>query len=238
MPTVKEFITQSYQLISASSPTQSLHGNDFSNGLLILNQLLSSYASTGLMLTIAKTVQTTITNGQQNVICGPDTIIPTPQISIGRLANLNSAWLVLQGVTYPLIQKSRDEFLASFKYEPLSGLPRFIFVFQETEFSDLRLYPSPSQSYELFIRAKFELNQLEATDTMVDLPVYYYRYALLAVARDMALFKGRADAWTPQLEERYKEARDQMEAASEINLTITGETASLLNGAWRVRAGV
>lgn len=238
MPTVKEFITQSYRLISASSPTQPLHGNDLSQGVDILNQLLESYASTGLLLTIAKTETTTVVNNQKSVICADANFIPTPDITAGRLANLNSAWLLLSGVTYPLVAKSRDEFLASFKYEPLASLPRFIFVFQETDFTELRLYPAPSQNYELYIRGKFELNELQPTDTMVELPAYYYRFALLSVARDLALYKGRSEAWTSQLEARYVEARDQMESASEVNLTITGETASLLNGAWRVRAGV
>lgn len=238
MATVKEFITQSYRLISASSPTQPLHGNDLSQGVEILNQLLESYASTGLLLTIAKTEQTTIVNGQQNVICADADFLPAPDITAGRLANLNSAWLILNNVTYPLIQKSRDEFLASFKYEPLAGLPRFIFLFQQTDYSDLRLYPAPSQNYELYIRGKFQLSTLTPTDTMDALPAYYYRFALLSVARDLALYKGRSEAWTPQLEQRYMEARDLMESASEVNLTITGETASLLNGSWRVRSGV
>lgn len=238
MPTVKQFISQSYRLISASSPTQPLHGDDLSLGVMLLNQLLAYYASTGLLLTIAKTEQTTIVSGQKNVICaGPD-FLPAADIPVGRLANLNSAWLVLSGVTYPLIQKSRDEFLASFLYEPLQALPRFIFVFQETKYTELRLYPAASQNYEFYIRGKFQLNELLPTDTMDDLPDYFYRFVLLAVARDLAIYKGRSEAWTPMLEFRYAEARDLMESASEVNLTITGESASLLNGAYRVRAGV
>ncbi len=32
--------------------------------------------------------------------------------------------------------------------------------------------------------------------------------------------------------------KDQIEAASEVNLSIAGDEQSLLNGAWRVRAGI
>ena len=52
--TVKQFLTDSYQLISANTPTVPLQGNDMSKGLQFLNQLLTSYSATGLMLTIAK----------------------------------------------------------------------------------------------------------------------------------------------------------------------------------------
>ena len=237
MPTVKEFITQSYRLISASSPTQPLQGDDLSLGVLLLNQLLSHYAASGLLLTIAKTETTTIVNNQQTIICAPADFTPTPEI-VGRLSNLNSAWILLNGVTYPLIEGNRDEFLASFRYNPLAGLPRFIYVFQQAEYTELRLYPAPSQSYEFYIRGKFELTSLAPTDSMNALPSYYYRFALFSVARDIALFKGRADAWTDKLEARYIEARDLMESASEVNLSITGEDQSLLNGAYRVQAGV
>ncbi len=60
----------------------------------------------------------------------------------------------------------------------------------------------------------------------------------LAVAKDIAMYKGRSDAWTDKLEMMLREAQDKMEAASEVNLSITGDRASLLNGAWRVRAGI
>jgi hypothetical protein len=52
------------------------------------------------------------------------------------------------------------------------------------------------------------------------------------------MYKGRAEAWTPKLEQFYEEAYDIMVSTSEINLSITGDEQSLLNGAWRVRAGI
>ena len=238
MPTVREFIFQSYRLINASNPTVPLHGDDQKLGILVLNQLLQSYASTGLLITIAKEIAVPLSIGQQDVVCGPASFVPTPDITIGRLANLDSAWLLLNGVTYPMINESRDEFLASWKYDPLQGLPRFVIMFPDTEIVTLRIYPAPSQVFTFNIRGKFQLNEVTANDNLDSLPQYYIRYLLFAAAKDIAMYKGRADAWTPQLETMLDEARDQMVAASEINLSITGDRASLLNGAWRVRAGI
>lgn len=236
--TVRQFITQTYRLISASNPTVPLHGNDLEQGILILNELLDYYASTGLLLTIATTVSIPLTIGQMNVVCGPPTFVPTPDITLGRLANLDSAWLELDGVTYPLINKSRDEFLASFKYDPLLGLPRFIISYPDTEITTLRIYPAPSQFFQFNLRGKFQLTNLTSNDDISSLPAYYSRYLKFALAKDIAMYKGRADAWMPKLEQMLVDAQDRMEAASEVNLSITGDRASLLNGSWRVRAGI
>jgi hypothetical protein len=238
MPTVREFVEQSYRLISAHSPTVPLYGDDLSLGIRVLNQLLQSYASTGLMITVAKETSVSIAIDQRDITCGPADYVPTPDITLGRLANLDSAWLLLDGVTYPLIIESRNEFLAAWKYDPLKGLPRFIIVMPETDIVRLRIYPAASQVYEFFLRGKFQLNTLTSNDDMNLVPQYYHRYLLFALAKDVAMYKGRMEAWTAPLEQMYQAAKDEMVASSEVNLAIVGERDSLLNGAWAIRAGV
>ncbi len=311
--TVREFIFQMYRLISASNPVIPLHGDDEKLAIRVMNQILNNYASSGLMLTIAKTVSVDINLPVKEILFtqpdyrGPSTtqtetvtltaVSPTftvadgsiysvgdlvtgngipPLASIitiatntitlslnatlsvvstltfhheinnpsvayireGRLANLDSAWLVLSGVTYPLIEKSRDEFLAAWKYEPLQGLPRFIITFPDTSIVRAQLYPAPSQFYTFFARGKFQKTILTSNDTLEGLPLYFELFFLYAVAKYVSKFKGRGSAWTPDLEAEYRELKDDMEAASEVNLSIAGDEQSLLNGAWRVRAGI
>lgn len=238
MVTVRQFISDSYQLISASSPTVPLQGSDLSKGLSILNQLLKSFSTTGLMTPIAVTTSLNLAIGQQEVVTGPSTYVPTPDITLGRLSNLEECWLLLNGVTYPLIQIPREEFNAAWKYDPLQGLPRFVIAFLQTEITTLRIYPAPSQVFEFFVRGKFQLGTLTSNDDMSLIPEYMQLYLMYALARQLAPFKGRANAWTPQLEQLYAELRDDISNASEVNVAIVGERDSLLNGAWRVRAGV
>ncbi len=241
--TVREFVYQMYRLISAGNPTIPLHGDDENLAIRVMNQILNNYASSGLMLTIAKTVSVDINLPIKEIIfTPPDYPAPTDptvvQIAEGRLANLDNAWLVLTGVTYPLIQKSRDEFLAAWKYEPLQGLPRFIITFPETKIVRAQLYPAPSQFFTFFARGKFQKTPLTSNDTLEGLPEYYELYLLYAVAKYVSKFKARGTAWTPDLEADYRELKDDMEAASEVNLSIAGDEQSLLNGAYRVRAGI
>lgn len=312
MFTVREFVHQMYRLISSANPTIPLHGDDEKLAIRVLNQILQSYASSGLMLTIAKTVTipvdigikdvifcdknyqnvtvqneaVTLTAGSPNfmVVNGaiyepgellagtgipPFTTIvdvvanvvtmsanatasglvgvtftrdvsdPTAvYVREGRLANMDSAWLLLNGVTYPLIQASRDEFLAAWKYEPLQSLPRFVISYPETNLVRAQLYPAPSQFYQFYCRGKFQLSTLTVNDDMSVVPEYWHLYFMYAVAKYVSKFKGRASAWTDELEAEYRELKDNMEGASEINLSIVGDKGSLLNGAYRVRAGI
>src|SRR5665213_1454034 len=134
---VREFVTDSYQIIDPSTPTVPLHGNDLSQGIKILNRVLGQYSATGLMITVSKQVDFSVLALQGEILfTEPDYIVvppspppnpPIPQITTeGRLVNLLNAWVTLQGVTYPLIDESRTEFFSSYKYGPLAGLPRYI----------------------------------------------------------------------------------------------------------------
>ena len=236
--TTRQFVRDAYKLINPSNPSQVLHGFDENDAIRYLNDILQGYAGAGVLITIAKQISIPLTVGQEFVTFGATTDVPTPDVTIGRLATLNSSWLDLSGVTYPLIQQNRDEFLASFKYDPLLGLPRFAIVYPDTQVVSVRLYPAPSQFFQFNLRGKFQLPILTSNSDMSLVPQYYIQYLKFALAKDLALFSGRAMAWTDELEKRYLRAEDQVLAASEINLTITGDRASLLNGSWRVMSGV
>lgn len=237
--TVKEFISDSYQLVSASSPTVPLYGNDTIFGLQRLNKLISYYSASGQLTTIAKEAILTLGVGESVVTFGSPLYTPLPTFTqYGRLSNMLNAWLLLDGVTYPLIDQSRSEFLASFKYDPQLGLPRYCIIYNDTNLTTMRLYPGPSQFYELHVYGKFEPLPLTENDDMSSLPEYSIRFLNFALARDLAAFKGRLSSWTQDLRDLYDEAKKEMVGASTINLAIEADLDSSLNGSWRVKAGI
>ena len=232
--TVRDFVNDAYQIISANSPTVSLHGNDLSKGVQFLNELLQSYSGTGDMITVPKEVSTTIVAGTTEVTYAAS----GADVNEGRLANLENAWLLLEGVTYPLQPVSESEFFYSYKYNPLLGLPIYVVFIPETDQTTLRLYPGASQSYDLYVYGKFQLADLTSNSTMVTLPSYQMRYLKLALARDLAIYKSRTAAWDEKLEQMYQSARYDMESVSNFNLDIGSPNQNQLNGAYRVRSGV
>jgi len=236
--TVREFIQESYQLISASTPTVPLQGNDLSQGIKILNRLVSSYSSSGLLTPIAKEITYNLSIGQSEITFASASYLPAADVQEGRLSNAADVWLLLDGVTYPLVIQSRDVFLSSYKYDPQVGLPRFAIIFNETNITRMRVYPGASQEYELHVYGKFESDGLTANDDMSSFPDYELRFLHLALARDLAGYKGRMAAWTEYYQNLFVEAKQNIESVSTVNLTINSVNESMLNGAWRVRAGV
>lgn len=236
--TVKGFVQDCYQIVSASSPTVPLKGDDMSKGIQFMNELLTAYSANGLMITVAKEVTFTLPIGQEEVTFAAPDFIPSPDVPSGRLANLQNAWLLLDNVTYPLIIENRNTFFGSYKFDPQLGLPRFVVVINEVDVTRVRFYPAASQVYTAKVYGKFQLPPLGENDTMSILPTYYIRYLRLAVAKDISIYKGRIEAWTQKLEDMLVAATQDMQAASSVNLNIETEQESYLNGAWRVRAGV
>lgn len=236
--TVKDFVQDSYQIISASSPTVSLHGNDVSKGVQFMNELLTQHSANALMLTIAQLVTFTLPIGQQDITFAAPDFIPTPDVAMGRLANLQNAWLELENVTYPLIIENRNTFFSSYKFDPQLGLPRFVIITNFVDYTNMRFYPAASQVYTVNVYGKFQLPPFSENGTMAALPGYYTRYFRLALSKDLSIYKGRIAAWTPQLEDMLIAATQEMQAVSSVNLNIETEQESYLNGSWRLRAGV
>ena len=73
---------------------------------------------------------------------------------------------------------------------------------------------------------------------MSSLPDYYTLYLQIALAKFLAIYKGRIGAWTPELQEVYITLKNDMEAQSSQNLSINTNQDCWLNGAYRVRAGI
>jgi len=236
--TVKDFITDSYQLVSSSSPTVPLYGNDMSKGVQILNLLLSSYSASALNLTIAKHISFTLPIAVQELTFGAPTYVPTPDVTEGRLANLQNIWLLLQGVTYPLIIENRNTFFQSYKFDPQVGLPRFAIVTNEINLTRIRFYPAASQVYSVEAYGKFEIGPLTENDDMSVVPDYYQMYLQFAVAKRLAAYKGRSQAWSELNEKLLQEYEDEIRSASSMNLNIETQEESYLNGRWRVVSGV
>jgi len=252
---VKQFVTDAIQLVSASSPTVSVQGGDTFYAVKLLNQLIRSYSGTGLLTTVAQQVDFILPIGVEYVVfCDPSypslqLIPPVPPptppnpfppvvVTSGRLSNLQNAWLTLENLTYPLMQVDRNVFLASYKFDPQQGLPRFVIITNNVDYTTMRVYPSASQQYSLSVYAKFELPNVTENGDMSGTPGYSHRFLKFALAKDFSFFKGRASAWTDRLEDEYKKSKEDMESVSSINLDIQSDEDSMLNGSWRVRAGI
>lgn len=232
--TVREFVSDAYKVVSSNTPTAPLQQYDESQGIRFLNELIQYYSGAGLLLTVSKEVVFNIIAGQNEITFAQF----GATVNEGRLANISNAWLVLQGVDYPLIEVTDTDFFASYKYQPLLGLPIYFVIQAEENSTKMILYPGPSQGYDLHVYGKFEKTALTANDTMIDFPLYSIRFYKLALARELAIYKSRIEAWSDKHEKWYLDAKKEMEANSQVNLDVISPNENQLNGAYRVRAGI
>ena len=99
--TVRQFVHQLYRLISASNPTIPLHGDDEKLAISVLNQILQSYASSGLMLTIAKTVSVPVNLGNREIFFTDSTYSTvTTTTEIVSLTASNPSFTVIDSSIY------------------------------------------------------------------------------------------------------------------------------------------
>jgi len=236
--TVKQFVVDAYQLVSANSPTVPLYGDDQSKAVQFLNELMQDYSSSGLLTPIAQFANFLVAIGQEFITFGAPDYLPTPNITLGRLSNCQNAWLDLEGVTYPLIIESRNVFFSSYKYNPQVGLPRFAIIVNNTNLTTMRLYPAPSEVFNVNIYGKFEPLPLTLNSDMSTFPNYQLRFLKLALGKELAFYKGRSSAWDEKLEAKLDKAEKDIASASSVNLAIDSSNESYLNGSWRVKAGI
>lgn len=232
--TVREFVSDAYKIVSSNSPTAPLQGSDQLQGIRFLNELMQYYSGSGLLLTVSKEVMFNVITGQSEITFAQS----GATVNEGRLANTSDVWLLLQGVTYPLIEIDENEFFSSYKYNPLLGLPIYFIIQPFENSTKMIIYPGPSQGYEMHVYGKFEKTELTANDTMVDYPLYYIRFLKLALARELAIYKSRIEAWSDRHEKMYLLAQREMESNSQVNLAVISPNENQLNGAYRVMAGV
>jgi len=101
--TVREFVLQMYRLINASNPTIPMQGDDEKLAVRVLNQIMQSYASSGLMLTIAKTVSVPINLGMQQIVfTDPNYSTSTSQYENVVLTSGLPTFLVADGTKYSI----------------------------------------------------------------------------------------------------------------------------------------
>ena len=237
--TVRQFIANAYQLISANSPDTTLPGRTQAQGLMVMNTLLNQYSANGLQITVEKTVDFSLPIGQEYVTFGPSDYTPTPDITTeGRLALLFNAWLTLDGVTYPLQTVDRHDFNESYKYDPLQGLPLYTIVYPDTNITSVRIFPAPSQVFDIQFYGKYQLYAFTLNDDLSTLPTYYQMFFTYAVAKDLAFFTGRATAWTKPLEDRYRELLQDVIAVTPMDLSIKTPADNYLTAFWRVISGI
>jgi len=235
--TVSQFLRKSMRMISANGPSVALRGEDYLTSLEILNDLLASYGISGLFNPISQEVTVTANTGQEDYIFADELNFPDADYTGGRLVATQNAWILFEGVRYPLTDITRNRFNNSALYEIQQGLPLNYIIYDQDDHTVLRLWPAPQQEYILIVDGKIQPSFVNSNMLLSGIPDYMILFLKYALAKECALGLNRESAWSAKLEDRFLDLERQMINKSPRNVDI-GRRRNMLNGATLVASGL
>lgn len=234
--TVSQFLRKTMRMISANGPSVALRGEDYLTALEILNDLMSSYGISGQFNPISMEVTVPAHTGQQDYIFADEVNFPDADYTGGRLVATQNAWILFEGVRYPLTDITRNRFNNAALYEIQVGLPLNYIIYDQNDYTVLRLWPAPQQEYILIVDGKIQPEFIHS-NTEMTIPDYMTLFLKYATAKECAFGLNRESAWSAKMEERFLDLERQMINKSPRNVDI-GRRRNMLNGATLVASGL
>lgn len=191
-------------------------------GLDLINELLDKFASDSIYIPYLTTINFVMQVGKD--VYSVSDIIAGTDIVADRIVDLTFAnyFLPTNGSTtlvYPMRIINKAEYYNVVRQTNLEARPGFIFLNKQATESLLTVYPLPDQPYPCQVQVKCMINELNAQDTLGELPPNYYGFLKYALAKKFLGYYPSGN-WTTQAEEEYNDYYDTFKNANETDMTI------------------
>lgn len=205
--TTSELITNAYYLSGIlSNVYETLNGSQLSDGLKLLNQLLTQQAAgTRMIPYYSRTTANMVVNQESYFI--PGLVFP------------EDVTFNFSEVRYTLRYRTRSEYFGSFRLNNLVTLPGDYHVEREKGGARIFIYPLPDKAYVMNIVGKFALTKVDYDDDLeLILDDFYLGYLEYALAERICGTNGIT--FQPQSNEILNEYKKQIKDLSPIDFTI------------------
>lgn len=184
MTTVRDIIASTLKRIAILGAGQQMTAEDATDGVRMLNQLLSSWSADGTVIFSKSTDTKVIGAGVQTYTMGPGGDINTT-----RPVMITAATVTLGVIAYPL-QLWSQSVESTLSFPTLqAAIPTGLYINNGSPLLTLFLYPSPGAGLTLTLYSLKPLANL-TLDTVLDLPPGY----------EWALINNLATVWAPDFE--------------------------------------
>lgn len=102
-------------------------------------------------------------------------------------------------------------------------------------YSKVYFYPFPDQAYTCFIRAKAQIDYVQNSDVLTNLPPQLHRFLKYALGRELVGYYQVSQNWTAQKEETYQKLFDLIMPSTDFDLTIQNTGILRRNGRFYTR---
>jgi hypothetical protein len=193
-------------------------------GIDRMNDLLGYYAATGVNIPFYTTFDLTLNAGQREYVISND---PSSDLVKNPIVEVIFANIVIEGVYWPVhVITSREMFYNIFS-EDTKTRPYKLLLERNVDTSKLIFYPNPDQQYTCNIKAKLEFSEIEANDTLTEIPIFWHRYLKYRVAKDLKPFYPGSN-WTPEMEIDLRDMEETIKAMATQNADYSFDTGTAL----------
>lgn len=180
MTTALGIVTSAMRKNGVLTKGEAPSADEAADGLEMLNDLLASLSNDSLIV-YARTLENfTLVGGTSSYTIGPSATFNTT-----RPVKVIAAYVQSGGVDYPLTVVS-DESFSAITYKSTSGIPEFLNYSNSYPTATIKLYPSPSSAYDLYILTEKPLTAFASLSTVVSLPPGWERMLKHNLAMEMA----------------------------------------------------
>jgi hypothetical protein len=225
MTTALELIASSMRLANIIGEGQTPSGDQATQGLETLNDILSGWNTDSLVLFATSNDQVTFIPGQSVYTAGPG-----GDFVIDRPGQINSMYCVYSGVSFPITEVNQDEYNLITNKTQSQQLPRFFLYVNEFPFGKLTFWPTPSEALQLFISVDRVISDLTLA-TVLSFPPGYRKALRAALACELCPEYGREPS--PSLVEMAKTSKADIKRANhtatvaEYDSALTGPPTGL-----------
>lgn len=209
MGTAADMITRAMRLANILGEGQTPSGDQSTNALSTLNEMLSAWNLDDLMLyqTTNDVVATVIGQSVYTVGTGGDW-------SVDRPVQINSMYQVYQGVSFPVDEVNQDEYNQITLKTLTQPLQRFFLYLNTHPLGTCTLWPTPTTVNAVYISVNRVLANIATLATTITLPPGYDRAVRANLAVELCPEYGREPQ--PSLAKAAKESKADIKRANHV----------------------
>ena len=216
MSTAQQVINRSLRILGVIGAGETATGDDSSDALTVLNQMLQSLSLQGLSAYRCPQETFNLVVGQSSYTVGPSgaALVTTRPLSI------LDGFVRLNGIDYPVMFVDAPTYDSYAKKDVQTNLPDRVFYDPTLTNGTFYFYPQPSQANAFYFRSWKVLESFAGLSEEVDLPQGYDRMLAYMLARELAPEYGKPIS--ADVERIYAEALGNLKRAN--HRAITGST--------------
>lgn len=202
-----DIISGALRLISSATPGEAINGQEASNALVVLNELMSSFSMEWGLINIPTLESFPLVVGQTSYTIGTGGNFNTV-----RPDSVFNQWLydTAAGIRYPLKQIADNQYNA-IPLNTIASIPKVIFYDPQYPLGIIYIYPVASlATYQLNIESYKPMAQFTTLNTVMNLPGEYFKCLKLLLANELAPEYGFPIG--QDMKEEINKARDMMKA--------------------------